>query len=250
MDILHKSVSPIPNMVRTDTDLQPLDCSSSPVLDLCTRRKEQSPSPFPEDGQPIKCLPDTSKFYPQTHEPTIKSPNQKHHTQMECDYFEEKSVSLKGMTDIISSSGIDSFTVSNKTRPFKAYPKDPFFLAIESNMTDKFMDKESMESYAEFRQKMLSRVRTNNSIPGVTNTKMRRSSLSTSPVNDIGKDASYWEKRRKNNEAAKRSRDARRAKEDEIAIRAAFLEQENLKLKYEITALRNETTKLRCLLYG
>lgn len=65
-----------------------------------------------------------------------------------------------------------------------------------------------------------------------------------------GKDAAYWERRRKNNEAAKRSRDARRAKEDEIAIRAAFLEQENLKLKYEVAALRSETTKLRCLLYS
>lgn len=33
------------------------------------------------------------------------------------------------------------------------------------------------------------------------------------------KDDAYWERRRKNNEAAKRSRDARRAKEDEIALR-------------------------------
>ena len=33
------------------------------------------------------------------------------------------------------------------------------------------------------------------------------------------KDDAYWERRRKNNEAAKRSRDSRRAKEDEIALR-------------------------------
>ncbi|XP_013782712.1 uncharacterized protein LOC106466940 [Limulus polyphemus] len=61
-------------------------------------------------------------------------------------------------------------------------------------------------------------------------------------------DEAYWEKRRKNNEAAKRSRDARRAKEDEIAIRAAFLEQENLRLRVEVAALKSETVKLRCLL--
>lgn len=36
---------------------------------------------------------------------------------------------------------------------------------------------------------------------------------------DGEKDDAYWERRRKNNEAAKRSRDARRAKEDEIALR-------------------------------
>lgn len=62
--------------------------------------------------------------------------------------------------------------------------------------------------------------------------------------------SSYWERRRKNNEAAKRSRDARRAKEDEIAIRAAFLEQENLKLKCKVVSLTNELTRLRYILYS
>ena len=64
------------------------------------------------------------------------------------------------------------------------------------------------------------------------------------------KDVQYWDRRRKNNAAAKRSRDVRRAKEDEIAIRAAFLEQENLKLRVEVAALKNETAKLRCMLYN
>ncbi|KAL3874747.1 hypothetical protein ACJMK2_037718 [Sinanodonta woodiana] len=67
---------------------------------------------------------------------------------------------------------------------------------------------------------------------------------------DEQKDESYWERRRKNNDAAKRSRDARRAKEDEIAIRAALLEQENLKLRVEVAALKSETAKLRCMLYN
>ncbi|XP_069116930.1 uncharacterized protein [Argopecten irradians] len=64
------------------------------------------------------------------------------------------------------------------------------------------------------------------------------------------KDEAYWERRRKNNDAAKRSRDARRAKEDQIAIRAALLEQENLKLRVEVAALKTETAKLRCMLYN
>ena len=61
---------------------------------------------------------------------------------------------------------------------------------------------------------------------------------------------SYKERRRKNNEAAKRSRDARRAKEDDIALRAALLERENLQLKVELTQLKQETHRLRCLLYN
>lgn len=40
------------------------------------------------------------------------------------------------------------------------------------------------------------------------------------------KDDKYWARRRKNNMAAKRSRDARRLKENQIAMRANFLEKE------------------------
>ena len=45
------------------------------------------------------------------------------------------------------------------------------------------------------------------------------------------KNNKYWAKRSKNNEAAKRSREARRLKENQIAMRARFLEEENLSLK-------------------
>ncbi len=57
-----------------------------------------------------------------------------------------------------------------------------------------------------------------------------------------------WDRRKKNNEAAKRSRDTRRAKEDEVAVRAAFLEQENLQLKFEAARLKSETARLRAIL--
>ncbi|XP_072032661.1 uncharacterized protein [Amphiura filiformis] len=67
---------------------------------------------------------------------------------------------------------------------------------------------------------------------------------------DPMKDNHYWERRRKNNEAAKRSRDSRRAKEDQIAIRAALLEQENMRLRIEVAALKEETVKLRAMLYN
>uniref|UniRef100_A0A3B4AZ95 BZIP domain-containing protein n=1 Tax=Periophthalmus magnuspinnatus TaxID=409849 RepID=A0A3B4AZ95_9GOBI len=54
------------------------------------------------------------------------------------------------------------------------------------------------------------------------------------------KDDKYWARRRKNNVAAKRSRDARRLKENQIAIRAAFLEKENAALRVEVADLRKE----------
>ncbi|XP_059891941.1 hepatic leukemia factor-like [Gadus macrocephalus] len=54
------------------------------------------------------------------------------------------------------------------------------------------------------------------------------------------KDDRYWARRRKNNVAAKRSRDARRLKENQIAIRASFLEKENGALRREVADLRKE----------
>lgn len=54
------------------------------------------------------------------------------------------------------------------------------------------------------------------------------------------KDDRYWARRRKNNVAAKRSRDARRLKENQIAIRAGFLEKENTALRMEVSDLRKE----------
>ncbi|CAH1793126.1 unnamed protein product [Owenia fusiformis] len=71
----------------------------------------------------------------------------------------------------------------------------------------------------------------------------------TKTIPEDKKDNAYWERRRKNNEAAKRSRDTRRQKEEQIAMRAAFLEQENLKLRAQVAILKNETAKLHYMLY-
>lgn len=62
------------------------------------------------------------------------------------------------------------------------------------------------------------------------------------------KDDRYWARRRKNNMAAKRSRDARRLKENQIAVRAAFLEKENSALRQEVSTLRQEMGRTKSLL--
>lgn len=63
-------------------------------------------------------------------------------------------------------------------------------------------------------------------------------------MDDNNKDDRYWQRRKKNNIAAKRSRDARRVKENQIAMRAAFLENENDKLKEEMDQVRRENEEL------
>ncbi|KAM8946494.1 hepatic leukemia factor isoform 3-T3 [Pelodytes ibericus] len=65
---------------------------------------------------------------------------------------------------------------------------------------------------------------------------------------DLKQDEKYWARRKKNNMAAKRSRDARRLKENQIAIRASFLEKENSALRLEVADLRKELGKCKNIL--
>jgi hypothetical protein len=58
------------------------------------------------------------------------------------------------------------------------------------------------------------------------------------------KDDKYWEKRMKNKEATRRSREARRLKENQIVLRAAYLEKENKVLKQELDTSNFEKSKL------
>ncbi|XP_037035226.1 hepatic leukemia factor isoform X16 [Bradysia coprophila] len=67
-------------------------------------------------------------------------------------------------------------------------------------------------------------------------------------VPDELKDDKYWARRRKNNIAAKRSRDARRQKENQIAMRARYLEKENSSLHQELEQLKQENMELRARL--
>lgn len=67
---------------------------------------------------------------------------------------------------------------------------------------------------------------------------------SSSNGGGLVKDAAYYERRRKNNAAAKKSRDRRRIKEDEIAIRAAYLERQNIELLCQIDALKAQLAAL------
>ena len=58
--------------------------------------------------------------------------------------------------------------------------------------------------------------------------------LQRTPVPTERKDAKYWDRRKKNNDAAKRSRDMRRKKIDDELKTARDAIQENQKLKQEI----------------
>lgn len=82
----------------------------------------------------------------------------------------------------------------------------------------------------------------------LTQQTQRRPRSEKKPIPDEAKDGKYFERRKRNNSAAKKSRDARKAREDEIAIRASFLEKENAILRAQVATLREEANSLRQLL--
>jgi hypothetical protein len=106
------------------------------------------------------------------------------------------------------------------TRPFKAIP---VHLEEPSGATG--------ESYTQYRNRVFACLEaakkngeSKKSAPASKHTPSSQQSPSTEGTSSNGKDAAYLLKRKKNNAAAKRSRDLRRAKEDELAIRVSYLE--------------------------
>lgn len=144
------------------------------------------------------------------------------------------------------------------SRPFKAYPRDPLSMASFS-----LVNAQSAEKFELFRMKMLKHIHAaNGGQPTISNPKMRRTSSRAESINTVDseamtnnnnsdssnsgvKDSAYYERRKKNNAAAKKSRDRRRIKEDEIAIRATFLENENREFQAELVSARNQVTELK-----
>merc|ERR1711990_1067549 len=59
-------------------------------------------------------------------------------------------------------------------------------------------------------------------------------------VPDNEKDSTYWERRAKNNLAAKRSRESRRNRDNQVTERTAFLGNENINLTSRINEVRSE----------
>lgn len=115
-----------------------------------------------------------------------------------------------------------------------ASPSKPSTVSELSNSSMVSSSSSSTLDSSQFRAGGTSRARTRNANP--------------KPISEQQKDGKYFERRKRNNVAAKKSRDARKQREDEIAIRASFLEKENSILKAQLQTLKDEAQQLRILL--
>jgi len=60
----------------------------------------------------------------------------------------------------------------------------------------------------------------------------------------------YWERRKKNNASAKKSRDTRKTRKLQTQIKAAFLERENLKIHAQLMIVQQENACLKRALWA
>ena len=144
---------------------------------------------------------------------------------------DSSSISLNSPPQVDENSSVPRFNAYNSSLGVK--PVAPLVQQVNTNET--LLRKQNSSANLSFNM---------GSDDGSMPAKKRR------PVPVEHKDNTYWEKRRKNNESAKRSRDVRRSKEEHISIRVIYLEQENLQLRTELALLRSETEKLRAMLYA
>lgn len=128
-----------------------------------------------------------------------------------------------------SSSGSPELVKQNKS------DEDSFTDSIKCNMQSSVSEFMQMKSISQDKR------------PG--SGIVRSDSTEKNNRREASKDPAYLEKRRKNNESAKRSREARRTKEELMAFRVIGLEEENMKLRAEICLLDKELDELRSRLY-
>ena len=74
---------------------------------------------------------------------------------------------------------------------------------------------------------------------------MSRDYSKSNPEDVMKKDDKYWERRRKNNLAAKKSRDSRRIRENQMRLRVLCLENANQMMKEELERKDAEIARLK-----
>ncbi|XP_066253841.1 transcription factor atf-2-like [Euwallacea similis] len=118
-------------------------------------------------------------------------------------------------------------------RPFKTLPNDSSEISHTRQLAELVLPEQYTSSirYLQYREQCLKGLTRKS---GEVNKNMVRFE------NTKSSDPEYVQRRKKNNEASRRSREAMKRKQDELAIRVQFLEQEVLQLRTKLLETINE----------
>ena len=143
-------------------------------------------------------------------------------------------------------SGNNLSQITRQTTPVTTPPVSP--VATPSQVSDKSMlllvNPESLDRYADSTPNNVHELKemTPPSKGRDSSSSFKEDQSQSCQQEDVKvKDLVYSERRRKNNLASKMSRDRKKAKESKIAIRAEFLEQENLQLRFKVARLEGHS---------
>jgi len=211
-------------------------------------------SPQPEE---MRCNPPSSTIYP-NHLNVPSYPHRNTHEPMSPPTSFESKIPTVGNSTPPSRPSIIVSAKENLQKPRNHLPKGSNeFLYSESKRAKLEREKEERRKRSEVEVDFAPEDLALATVPGADFDPRARAfdveELRPQPiirkrpkifVDEHSKDEKYWAKRCKNNVAARRSREARRLKENQIALRAAFLERENTSLKKDLDDANFVNSKL------
>ncbi|XP_076313632.1 uncharacterized protein LOC143226491 [Tachypleus tridentatus] len=146
--------------------------------------------------------------------------------------------STANMTSVITSTNENPNHLAVEPTPHSLYSKS---LSSESNGT---LDVISTPSSSFCQDMKLFPCHS----PLISTTQRKKSSSEATP--NKCKDETYWKRRKRNNESAKRSRALRKLKEYRTTQKIMQLQQENITLRTEACLLRNQLEKMQNILFS
>ncbi|KAL1506314.1 hypothetical protein ABEB36_005702 [Hypothenemus hampei] len=208
----------MPSFPAPNPALSSNSSSSSYPYDVCTL-----PSPPSPVQQSSNTSSNSSRSSPPDTSPTLTWPPPFSHPNLNPYVFSDSSLSPPGQLPNYSCINPALCALQN-------IPTDNNFSV---NTLLSRLDTDADEGFQEYKRSMNMKQE-----PESLENKNMRRSVPCDPTR--ANDPEYLEKRKKNNQAAKRSRQARKIREQEIQLYQKYLERENFKIKLEIINLEIE----------
>uniref|UniRef100_A0A1A9UU69 BZIP domain-containing protein n=1 Tax=Glossina austeni TaxID=7395 RepID=A0A1A9UU69_GLOAU len=162
-----------------------VETTTTTATTTATTTPRKTPSPYQNSSHPTSRMDTPPSDSPNTAQKLLYKPATPQNHSSSSPYNGSYAGSLTTLDN------------NKNTRPFKAYPRDPLVVAANFAATDVLLDNPRVESYTEYRKRVLEHIRrSNGGSDTISNPKMRRTnSRSFSLTEDTFSNASENEER-------------------------------------------------------